>query len=204
MICGGWKRACGEGQCTCRQASRAWGRSASCPGRPGSACGRRSFWSPWRWAAPAATSTGTLPPCRAQVRNVPWHAWRMRLWQPLGRPAGQVPLWTQHGATEAWQPCTHGQPRHRRPPAPALTAQRRRFTRFSGELFGGLIALLFLQQAVRGAVSEFRRAPAGAARRRRPAWHRMRPCSRASPGAAGCPCGLHVRGLPKTSRQQRA
>jgi len=40
----------------------------------------------------------------------------------------------------------------------------RRFTRFSGELFGGLIALLFLQQAVRGAVSEFRRAPAGAAR----------------------------------------
>ncbi|KAK9837120.1 hypothetical protein WJX81_004022 [Elliptochloris bilobata] len=31
-----------------------------------------------------------------------------------------------------------------------------RFTRFSGELFGGLIALLFMQQAVRGAVSEFR------------------------------------------------
>ena len=40
-------------------------------------------------------------------------------------------------------------------------ARRRRFTRFSGELFGGLIALLFLQQAVRGAVSEFRRAPGG-------------------------------------------
>ncbi|KAL4447751.1 hypothetical protein ABPG75_004970 [Micractinium tetrahymenae] len=34
-----------------------------------------------------------------------------------------------------------------------------RFTRFAGELFGGLIALLFMQQAIKGSVEEFR-APA--------------------------------------------
>lgn len=31
-----------------------------------------------------------------------------------------------------------------------------RFTRFAGELFGGLIALLFMQQAIKGSVEEFR------------------------------------------------
>ncbi len=32
----------------------------------------------------------------------------------------------------------------------------------------------------------------------------MRPCSRAVPGAAGCPCGLGVHGLHEKSRHQRA
>lgn len=37
-----------------------------------------------------------------------------------------------------------------------------RFTRLAGELFGALIALLFVQQAVKGLVQEFREVPEGA------------------------------------------
>jgi len=76
---------------------------------------------------------------------------------------GRPPLCMQHESKGAGR-CAHAaslSTAGRRPPR--LWPGARRFTRFSGELFGGLIALLFLQQAVRGAVSEFRRAPAGAA-----------------------------------------
>lgn len=42
------------------------------------------------------------------------------------------------------------------PPATTPLQYISRFTRLSGELFGMLIALLFLQQAVKGSVEEFR------------------------------------------------
>ena len=46
------------------------------------------------------------------------------------------------------------------PPLPA-PQYIRHFTRLSGELFGALIALLFMQQAVKGCVEEFRSGGGG-------------------------------------------
>ncbi len=47
-------------------------------------------------------------------------------------------------------------------PTTAVPQYIRHFTRLSGELFGMLIALLFLQQAIKGSIEEFRSSSSGA------------------------------------------